>query len=207
MQKFRAKLWTAGALAATCMIAAPDVATAADAPPPPPSVETIFPGDFNKALSLMMMGEGGEAGIGLNRLWPTLSAPALTAEQIKKSVGGNSLTIEHHYTMQFSTDGKIGGYHLKYAELALDKCPKKEVIGDGFLLHDGKCNSRTEVPWSGTWTAGADHKLCVDMKWDGGTLKDCYNMFFVLDSVGLVQPDGMLFGKAHKLKKGAAKDE
>lgn len=144
MQQFTAKLWSAAGMVATAVAVA---ATPAPAAEPYKAPEQMFPGNFDRALELMLMGEGGEAGIGMHRVWPTASVPALSTEQIRKTIPGNTLAIEHHYSLQFKPDGTIGGYHLAYSDAPVAKCPKQEVLGDGFLMHEGKCNIRKEMPW------------------------------------------------------------
>src|SRR3546814_3226439 len=74
MQKFTMKLWTvaAGAAAATTM-AVPAAAADPNAPTAPQPSELVYPTGFDKALSLMLAGEGGENGIGSHRVWPPLS--------------------------------------------------------------------------------------------------------------------------------------
>lgn len=206
MQKFTMKLWTmAGAAAAATTLATPVTAAGPAATVADPT-EFVYPAGFDKALSLMMAGEGGENGTGVHKVWPTLSVPALTTEQIKKAVTGNSLVIPYHYTHQYSADGKVGGYNIRYDPTDIKKCPKKEIPGDGFLLYEGVCSAQVNEPVTGTWKA-ENNKLCVDISWAGKQqVTGCYNMFFVMDSVAMVKEDGTVSGKAHALKKGAAPD-
>tara|TARA_R110000782_G_scaffold143395_1_gene236142 strand:+ start:63424 stop:64035 length:612 start_codon:yes stop_codon:yes gene_type:complete len=201
------KLWSVAAgVTAAAAVGTPAAAADPNAPTVPSPTEFVYPTGFDKALSLMMAGEGGENGIGSQRVWPTLSFPALTTEQIAKAVSGNSLVIPYHYTHQYSTDGKIGGYNIRYDPVDVKKCPKKEIPGDGLLLYEGVCSAQLNEPVNGTWKAEND-KLCVDVAWAGKSqISGCYTMFFVMDSVALVKPDGTVSGKAHVLKKGAAPD-
>ena len=207
MQTFTMKLWSVAAgVTAAAAVGTPAAAADPNAPTVPSPTEFVYPTGFDKALSLMMAGEGGENGIGSQRVWPTLSFPALTTEQIAKAVSGNSLVIPYHYTHQYSTDGKIGGYNIRYDPVDVKKCPKKEIPGDGLLLYEGVCSAQLNEPVTGTWKAEND-KLCVDVAWAGKSqISGCYTMFFVMDSVALVKPDGTVSGKAHVLKKGAAAD-
>lgn len=207
MQTFTMKLWSVAAgVTAAAAVGTPAAAADPNAPTVPSPTEFVYPTGFDKALSLMMAGEGGENGIGSQRVWPTLSFPALTTEQIAKAVSGNSLVIPYHYTHQYSTDGKIGGYNIRYDPVDVKKCPKKEIPGDGLLLYEGVCSAQLNEPVTGTWKAEND-KLCVDVAWAGKSqISGCYTMFFVMDSVALVKPDGTVSGKAHALKKGAAAD-
>lgn len=207
MQTFTMKLWSVAAgVTAAAAVGTPAAAADPNAPTVPSPTEFVYPTGFDKALSLMMAGEGGENGIGSQRVWPTLSFPALTTEQIAKAVSGNSLVIPYHYTHQYSTDGKIGGYNIRYDPVDVKKCPKKEIPGDGLLLYEGVCSAQLNEPVTGTWKAEND-KLCVDVAWAGKSqISGCYTMFFVMDSVALVKPDGTVSGKAHALKKGAAPD-
>ena len=206
MQQFKMKLWSvAGAAAAVTTLAAPALAEG-PAPKTADPTEFVYPTGFDKALSLMMAGEGGENGIGVHKVWPTLSVPALTTAQISKAVTGNSLVIPYHYTHQYGADGKVGGYNIRYDPIDVKKCPKKEIPGDGFLLYEGVCSAQVNEPVTGTWKA-EDNKLCVDISWAGKPqVTGCYNMFFVMDSVAMVKPDGTVSGKAHALKQGAAPD-
>lgn len=205
MQKFTIKLWSA---AASTMAAAGMSlpAEAADAPTISDPAEFVYPSGFDKALSLMFAGEGGENGIGTHKVWPTLSFPALNTEQISKAVSGNSLVIPYHYTHQYSPDGKVGGYNIRYDPIEVNKCPKTEIPGDGYLLYDGVCSAQVQEKVTGSWKS-ENNQLCVDIDWAGKSqIKGCYTMFFIMDSVALVKPDGTVSGKAHALKKGAAPD-
>lgn len=208
MQQFTPRLWSAAGLvaAAAATLSAPATAEG-PAPVTADPTEFVYPTGFDKALSLMLAGEGGENGIGVHKVWPTLSVPALTTEQIGKAVSGNSLVIPYHYTHQYSADGKVGGYNIRYDVIDVKKCPKTEVPGDGLLLYEGVCSAQVKEPVSGTWKA-EDHKLCVDMKWGakGEKIDGCYTVFFIMDSVAMVKPDGTVSGKAHALKKGVAPD-
>src|SRR3546814_14573537 len=68
------------------------------------------------------------------------------------------------------------------------------------------CSAQVNEPVTGTWKT-EDNKLCVDIAWAGKSqITGCYTMFFVMDSVAMVKPDGTVSGKAHALKKGAAPD-
>lgn len=209
MQKFTMKMWSAvGAAAAVSATAAPAAAMADGAAPAVADPSSfVYPAGFDKALSLMLAGEGGENGTGVHKIWPTLSVPALTTEQIAKAVSGNSLVIPYHYTHQYRPDGTVGGYSLRDERVDVKKCPKTEVPGDGLILYEGVCSAQIKEPITGSWKA-EDNKLCVDIKWggSGGAIDGCYTMFFVMDSVALVKPDGTVSGKAHALKKGAAPD-
>lgn len=201
MQKFKMKLWSAtAAVAAATALGAP--ALAQDAPTP---AESVYPTGFEKALSLMLAGEGGEGGLGMHKVWPTLQVPALNEAQIRKALPGNSLTMPYHYTIQIGANGSVGGYNIRYDEVAVSKCPKKEVPGDGLLLYEGVCSQQTNEPITGTWKV-ENHRLCLDARWESDKVAQCFNVFFVLDSVALVSEDGSLWHKAHKLKAGAAPD-
>lgn len=207
MQKFTMKLWTAaGTAAAVTGLATTPALADGPAPKTADPTEFVYPTGFDKALSLMLAGEGGENGIGVHKVWPTLSVPALTTEQIAKAIAGNSLVIPYHYTHQYSADGKVGGYNIRYDPVDVKKCPAKEIPGDGLLLYEGVCSAQVNEPVTGTWKA-QDNRLCVDIAWAGKSqIAGCYNVFFIMDSVAMVKPDGTVSGKAHQLKKGAAPD-
>lgn len=201
MQSFKTKLWSAATIAAT---AATLSATAVAQDMPRPS-EAVFPSGFDRALSLMLAGEGGEGGLGVQKVWPTLLVPALDADQITQAVSGNSLTMAYHYTFQFATGGDVGGYNIAYTPVELGRCPTEEVPGDGLLLYEGVCSQQTNEPISGTWKV-EDDRLCINANWASDRVEECFNVFFMLDSVALVKSDGSLWHKAHKLKQGAAPD-
>lgn len=209
MQTFTPKMWSAAGLAAAAVasFATPAMAEGPAVPAADPTEFVYSNGGFDKALSLMLMGEGGENGIGVHKVWPTLSVPALTTGQISKAISGNSLVIPYHYTHQYAPDGKVGGYFVRYDQVDVKKCPKTEIPNDGFLLYEGVCSAQVKEPVTGTWKA-EDNKLCVDISWGktGGKIDGCYTVFFVMDSVAMVKADGTVSGKAHALKKGAAPD-
>lgn len=200
MQKFTMKLWSAAAVAAATALSAPVFAQEAPAPS-----ESVYPTGFEKAVSLMLAGEGGEGGLGMHKVWPTLSLPALNGKQVAKALAGNSLAMPYHYTIQFGANGSVGGYNIKYTEVAAKKCPKVEVPGDGLLLYEGVCSQQTNEPITGTWKV-ENHQLCLDARWESDKVNECFHVFFALDSVALVSQDGNLWHKAHQLKAGAAPD-
>lgn len=205
MQTFTMKLWSAaGAAAAMTTSATP---AAAEGPPPaiPAPSELVYPTGFDKALSLMLAGEGGENGIGVQKVWPTLQIPALTGAQIGKAIAGNSLVIPYHYSFQLGANGSVGGYNIRYDPVDVKKCPRKEIPGDGLLLYEGVCSQQVNETISGTWKVAND-RLCLDIGWASTKVSDCFTVFFVMDSVALVKPDGSVWGKAHGLKRGAAPD-
>lgn len=175
MQKFTMKLWsTAATLAAAAVLAAP----AAAQETPAVSTAQAFPAGFDKAVAVMLAGEGGEGGQGMYPVWPTVSVPALNGSQIPKALIGNSLTMAYHHTLQFAGDGSVGGY-------AIEKSAK--------------------APIAGTWRVD-NHRLCLDARWTGNALNRCFHVFFMLDSVALVEDGGKIWHKGHKLVKGAAPD-
>src|SRR3546814_17578709 len=92
------KLWppAAGAAGVTTVSAPPVLAHPECVPTTGSPTDFVYPTGFDKALSLMLAGEGGENGIGSHRVWPTLSFPALTTEQIQKALTGNTLAIPYH---------------------------------------------------------------------------------------------------------------
>src|SRR3546814_8233814 len=86
------------------MAAPPTLAHPEDVPTTASPTDFVYPTGFDKALSLMLAGEGGENGIGSHRVWPTLSFPALTTEQIQKALTGNTLAIPYHYAHQYRSE-------------------------------------------------------------------------------------------------------
>src|SRR3546814_1423478 len=114
MQTFTMKLWTAaaGAAAATTMAAPPALAHPEDVPTTASPTDFVYPTGFDKALSLLLAGEGGETGLGSHRVWPTLSFPALTTEQIHKALTGHPLALPYHYANPYAADGTVCGYTI-----------------------------------------------------------------------------------------------
>lgn len=166
-----------------------------------------YEGRFDRALELMFMGEGGEGGLGLSRMGPTVSVPALTSEQIEKALTGNTLAIPYHYVLHYKSNGRVSGYTVEYAPAPnVSDCPAVEVKGDKYLAYEGACSIRTSVKWSGKWKVKND-RLCMDVKWVRGHEKDCYYVAFMLDKVALFKSNGTLSAKGHVLKKGFQTDE
>lgn len=172
------------------------------------SAETsgAFQGKFGRALELMFMGEGGEGGLGLSKMRPTVSVPALTGDEIEKTIPGNTLAIPYHYALQFNKNGKVGGYTVEYkVRDNVNECPKIEDPSDNYLLYEGVCSLRTEVKWSGKWKVKND-RLCMSVKWPSGAENDCYYVALMLDRVALFKSNGDLSAKGHVLKKGLQGD-
>lgn len=206
--KSRPKIWSALGVASTCVAASIGGTPAlADGEQGISEPYDPFQGNFSRALELMLMGEGGEGGIGISRMRPSVSVPALTGEQIERAVRGNTLAIPYHYALHFETSGDVGGYTVEYqAAPGVEDCPQPEIRGDDYLYYDGNCSIRTSVPWSGKWRV-EDDRLCMNVEWPKGSEQDCYYVAFMLNSVALFKSNGQLSAKGHVLKKGMQGDE
>ncbi|MBL8266347.1 hypothetical protein [Steroidobacter sp.] len=200
------KIWYGLGTIAALGVAAPDLSHAAGAESATVQTAENFPGDFTGALAKIFAGEGGEGGDGLTTMWPRISAPALTGEQIKQAVTGNSLSIPHHYALNFADGDALGGYEVELNKIPEKSCPAPEVVGDLFLKHGDTCFSRKVNPWAGTWKVQGN-QLCVDLKWQAKSFKDCWHVVILLDRIALFNPSGALHGKGNTLHKGKHGDE
>lgn len=178
---------------------------------PAVKAEGDFPGNLDEALNLIYAGKGGEGGIGLTKLWPRISAPALSGEQVRRTLIGNTIRQQDVLAIYFNPDGTLESWFNEWTEQDAAKCPagKKHVAGDGWSMRDGRCFARTIVPVTGTWKI-KNHQVCPVLIWDGSRTENfksgkndtCWYVALILDQVVLFDTDGEIQGRGKELKRG-----
>lgn len=164
--------------------------------------EVGFQGDLAHALEKIFAGEGGEGGAGLTTMWPRVSAPALTGEQIRQTVTGNTVHSGEHHALYFGKNGTVEGWYATWAKSpAAQSCPKTEIAGDDFFLAGEACYLKTVHNFSGPWQV-RDHQLCATIDWMGERKNPCWYVTLLLDRVALFQASGEIEGKGNDLKRG-----
>lgn len=197
------KVWYGiGVCASVAAVAAVSEQPAAQAAAAP--AKGTFIGDLDHALQNIFAGEGGEGGAGLTPMWPTVSAPALTGPEIAKVVTGNSLQLEGHFSYYFTAQQRVEGLFIDWQKMPkLSDCPKQNVEGSEFYLNEREnvCWKSTILPLQGSWKV-ANHQLCFDVSWTGGSQKECRYVAIVLDDIALFDAAGKMETKGHTLLQG-----
>lgn len=161
-----------------------------------------FQGDLPHALEKIFAGEGGEGGAGLTTMWPRISAPALTGDQVRMTITGNSIRSDEHHAFYFDKNGTVEGWYATWAKGPDAKaCPKTEVAGDNFFRAGEACYLKTVVNFSGPWRI-SNHQVCASINWMGKTQDPCWHVALLLDRVALFAASGKLEGKGNDLVRG-----
>lgn len=170
-----------------------------------------FPGDFNEAAALFYDGEGGKEGIGMTKLWPRVSVPALSDEQLKKLLVGNSFRAPDmfskegdHTAFYIDPSGSVEAWFNEWDKQEdLKRCPAKDVKGDDFIVKDGACHKRRFVDVVGKWEI-RNNQLCPSLTWEGGSTQQCWYFVMLLNRVALFDGAGNMLGYEKTLHKGKA---
>lgn len=162
--------------------------------------------DLDRAMALIFEGRGGEDGIGMSKLWPRLTIPALTSEQITKIVTGNTVRNNESIALYFDPEGTVDSWYVDWAKDESARCPQPEVKDDGFQIRDGVCHRKTVVPVAGKWQV-RENKLCSSLAWLSEKRDQCWNVALVLDQVVLFSDAGEILGRGKQLRRGRALDQ
>jgi hypothetical protein len=163
---------------------------------------SVFPGNLDKAISNMFVGEGGEGGAGLTPMWPSVTAPALTGHDVEKVVTGNTLRTNGHVAWYFTPDKQLEGGFLDWKQADQKVCPATDDPKDAYYRNPaGECWTYKLYPVQGTWDI-RDNQLCLNVKWNTGARNDCRYVTILLDDVALFDAQGKIDGKGMHLLKG-----
>lgn len=204
------------ALAITCAwisFAFPAVADEPSDAPKPASEAGDFPGDFDKAITLFHQGEGGKEGIGMTKLWPRVSVPALSDAQLRKALVGNSFRTLDGFSQEddgiafyIRADGAAEAWFTEWdKQERLDACPRKDVKGDDYQVKDGVCHKRRYVDVTGRWEI-RNNQFCPSLTWQGGATQQCWYFVMLLNRLALFDPAGNMLGNEKTLHSGRALD-
>ena len=168
-----------------------------------------FPGDFDKALSLFHDGEGGQKGIGMSKLWPRVSVPALNEGQLRKLLVGNTfrtpdMVSKEGDSIAFYTapGGSVEAWFTEWDEQKDPRsCPQKEIKGDDFIRKGSTCHKRRFVDVTGSWEI-KNHRLCPTLTWQGGGTAQCWYFVMLLNRVALFDDAGEMLGDEKTVEKG-----
>ena len=161
-----------------------------------------FPGGtFERALALLLAGEGGEGGIGVVKGTRSVSVPALDDAQIKKVVSGNTLRTEHHIAYYLNPSGTAEGWDIQYEKVAPAKCAPEK-------LQNGECWTATTLKFPASNWSVRDGKLCISPQLKAITgAGTCAEVYMVINKVVLFGSDGKMVGKGSDLHKGRKLEE
>jgi hypothetical protein len=206
-------------------LGAPALAAPAEEPPAatppageaPPAEEAPaaepgdFPGDFDQAIDLFYDGEGGKKGIGMTKLWPRVSVPALSDAQLRKVLIGNTFRTPDMFAKEgdsiafyMDPSGSVEAWFNEWDKQEdLRQCPKKDVRGDDFLVKDGVCHKRRFIDVAGKWEI-RNNQLCPSLTWVGGSTDPCWYFVMLLNRVALFDTAGDMLGYEKTLTRGKA---
>lgn len=64
-------------------------------------------------------GEGGEAGLGMTKLVPSVSVPALRSDQFARVLIGNTVRFSNRFASHFDPGDDAEGWVMKYRPTAM----------------------------------------------------------------------------------------
>lgn len=166
-------------------------------------------GTVEEAVDLILAGEAGERGMGMTKMWPQITIPALSNDQINTVVAGNTLRANEAVAHFFDESGKVTGWQVEWnplPESQWQRCPRVGVAGDEYYLRDdGTCFEMAVEEVNGTWKV-SDNKLCTDITWSEKRQNDCFHLALVIDRVILFNSHGAPHKKQLRLAAGKAFD-
>lgn len=182
----------------------------------PPAAEPggDFPGNFDEALTLFHGGEGGKKGIGMTKLWPRVSVPALSDAQLRTALIGNTFRTPDMMSREgdsiaFYMDpaGTVEAWFTEWDKQENPKlCPAQDVKGDEFVIKDGICHKRRFVDVVGKWEI-KNNQLCPSLTWTDGGTQQCWYFVLLLNRLALFDTAGNMLGNEKTLTRGKALDK
>lgn len=171
-----------------------------------------FPGNFDEALTLFHGGEGGKKGIGMTKLWPRVSVPALSDAQLRAALIGNTFRTPDMFAKEggdsiaFYMDpaGTVEAWFIEWDKQESPTiCPQQDVTGDEFFVKDGICHKRRFVDVVGKWEI-KNNQLCPSLTWKDGGTEQCWYFVMLLNRLALFDGAGNMLGNEKTLTKGKA---
>jgi len=106
--------------------------------------------DFAKALQKHLGGEGGEGGIGFSASGPDFKIPALSNEQLKMALPGNTVRKDQAVAIYFDPNGNVQGWKRDWSKADKSKCPTP--LGADYEIQYGECWTAAVNPIIGKYT-------------------------------------------------------
>ncbi len=164
-----------------------------------------YPGELSEAMDKIWAGEGGEGGAGLGKMWPSVRIPALTEDQLKSIIPGNTLRNDGRAAFYYDKTGKIEGWVSSYEELKPDKvnklCTASAIAARDYWREDDRCWKVINNPMKGVWKID-NHKLCTNVTVQGNKEAQCWHVALILDRIGLFNEEGAMHKVGKVIKKG-----
>jgi hypothetical protein len=155
--------------------------------------------DFSTALQKHLGGEGGEGGIGFSASGPEFKVPALTNEQLKLALPGNTIRKDQAVAFYFDPSGTVEGWKWDWDKTDMSKCPTP--IGEFHEIERGDCYTATVHKISGRYTI-KDNQVCMPAY--SGKPADgngCYYIAFVTKYV-MIGDGKRTYGSGKDIVKG-----
>lgn len=169
----------------------------------PAGVSPYPGGTIEKQMEKMFEGEGGEGGLGMTKMVPSVVVPALRGDQLTKVLSGNTVRSNNRFAVYFSPDGSANGWVIKYKPADSAACAAKKPVH--FVDDDGTCLGGFEVPIAGRWEVRGD-MICMPGLFHGSRVlprkETCHYMTLVLNSVLFFTGNGDMLAKGWDLAKG-----
>ena len=160
-------------------------------------------GRIEHQVEKMFEGEGGEGGLGMTKMVPSVTVPALRGDQLTKVLTGNTVRSNNRFAVYFAPDGRADGWVIKYKPAAAAACAAKKPVH--FIDDDGTCLGGFEVPIAGRWRVRGD-TVCMPGLFHGSRIlpkpETCHYMALILNSVVFFTEDGHMLAKGWDLAKG-----
>lgn len=187
----------------------PAIAQQASAPASSAGAPSDYPGGtIEHALEKIFDGEGGEGGIGMTKLMPSFTVPALRSDQLRKAISGNTVRSNNRFAIYFRPNGKAEGWVVKYRPAAASEC--KPGRSGHFVDDSGTCLVGYDVKIDGAWRLSND-QICMPGIFHGAqtppTQESCHYMALLLNNVVFFNTQGDMLAKGWNLAKGDVRDK
>jgi hypothetical protein len=114
---------------------------------------------FERGLSKILDGEGGEGGIGFSQSGPVFATPALTNEQLAASLPGRTIRKDQAVAIYFGTDGQVEGWKRDWSKADnQSSCPTPR--GENHEISHGVCYTAVINPLVGKYEF-KDGRVCM----------------------------------------------
>ncbi len=176
------------------------IASPAAADEPTTKRDGYFNNDFDSDLN-SMLDPNAEEGPSLPPMWPRISIPALSTQQVEKMVRGNTLRRDEDAAVYFASDGSLEGWINDWAPVSADRCPATEKAGDAVRRHAEKCEGKKTTYATGSWQT-RNNAVCVELRMPHETERQCWYLAIVSSKVALFEDNGEVLGELKALKAG-----
>jgi hypothetical protein len=190
MMRSKTKMWLSLGTVST-LAAVATVSGAADAPAESP---------FSVALKELFSGEGGQSTLGTVSSGPTVSFKAMTQDELKLALTGNTLRRDRTFAWFFEPGGKLTGWQGNLAPGKVDESNCKQTDPDYTMSAPETCRKVVYTPIEGGSWSIKGNEICTKPTFVRVAGSECISLFLVADKVVGTRLDTL--GKPNDLAKG-----